>query len=424
MFATDGNSWRTAAALIALAGPALLLTACNDDPLFDLPPEQPTNVTAAVQDQSVTIAWEPGTNATSQEVRVSPVVAVPASAGNALQADDLVQVFNDNTTNTALFEDLEPGPYTATVTAINASARVPSDPEPFTIAGSASVPVITSVAVAEGDPTTVIVEWTGVEGAENYQVSLTADDDTGDFSEIAGASATSFPFSPVNPGTTYTAEVCLFTQGGGVGECGATVDYTVPVNAAPVAAITAPANLDEFFNTELITFTGTGTDAEDGELTGESLAWSSDLDGPLGTGEELLDVDASTVSLGAHLITLTATDSEDATGEAAVIITINEATSAISFPDDIQAYLGDTGANCTSCHQSGGVAASIPLVTWEDIVRGTGSGGESPLIVIGDATMGVLIPQLATTHGGGPADAATIESYETWVNDGAPDNTP
>jgi predicted CXXCH cytochrome family protein len=226
MFGNEGTHRRMLAAVLAFAAPAFLLTACNDDPLFDLPPDPPTNVTAAVQNQSVSIGWTPGANATSQEVRVSPVVAVPASAGNSLQAEDLVQVFNDNTTNTALFEDLEPGPYTATVTAINASARVPSDPEPFTIAGAVNAPVITAFYADENDPTTLIVEWTGVEGAENYQVSLTADDESGDFSDIAASSATSFPFSPVNDGTTYTAQVCTFSQASGVGDCSGTLDFT------------------------------------------------------------------------------------------------------------------------------------------------------------------------------------------------------
>ena len=211
---------------------ALLVTvgACNDDPLFEIPPEAPTTVAAAVQGTSATITWTPGAGATSQEVRLSPVVPVPLSQGTALLVeDDHVQTFADNTTSSALFENLTQGTtYSATVTAINGSSRTSSEPISVQIAGSGTAPVITSVALDENDPTTLIVEWTAVEGAENYQVSLTADDATGDFQEIAGAAATSFPFSPVNPGTTYTAEVCLFTQGGGVGECGSTVDFMVP----------------------------------------------------------------------------------------------------------------------------------------------------------------------------------------------------
>ena len=223
----DRTRRRTLAAVLAFAAPVLVLGACNDDPLFDLPPDPPTNVAAVVNGQDVTINWTPGVNATSQEVRLAPVVAVPASAGNALQAEDYVAVYNDNTTNTHTFTDVEPGAYTATVTAINASSRAPSEIATVTVQEPAGdAPVITAFYADEEDPTTLIVEWTGVEGAENYQVSLTADDDTGDFSEIAAASATSFPFSSVNDGTTYTAQVCLFTQGAGVGACSATQTFT------------------------------------------------------------------------------------------------------------------------------------------------------------------------------------------------------
>ena len=106
---------------------ALLVTvgACNDDPLFEIPPDAPTNVTGAVQGTSATVTWTPGPGATSQEVRMSPIVAVPASAGTALLVeDDRVQTFADNTTNSALFENLTEGTsYETTVTAINGDSR-------------------------------------------------------------------------------------------------------------------------------------------------------------------------------------------------------------------------------------------------------------------------------------------------------------
>jgi hypothetical protein len=51
---------------------------------------------------------------------------------------------------------------------------------------------------------------------------------------------------------------------------------------------------------------GYGYDVEDGELSGESLAWASDRDGLVGNGEMVWDVD---LSPGRHTLTLTATDS-------------------------------------------------------------------------------------------------------------------
>ncbi|MCL7980465.1 MAG: hypothetical protein M8865_11255 [marine benthic group bacterium] len=414
MLAREGRKSRIMAVVLALAVPAFAITACNDDPLFDLPPDPPTNVATVVNGQDVTVNWTPGINATSQEVRLSPVVAVPASAGNALQAEDYVAVYNDNTTNTHTFTNVEPGPYTVTVTAINASSRAPSEIATVTVAGGNAAPTITSFGAVEGTPTTLRIEWTDVEGEENYRVTATPDDDSPEFIDIASSNATFFEFSGAVVGATYTAQVCAIFAGD-VEECSATTTYTVAGNQAPTAEITAPADLAEFFDTELITFTGTGTDAEDGALTGESLAWSSDLDGPLGTGEELADVDASTVSLGEHVITLTATDSEGATGVDSITITIR----VPSFATDVQPWFVDTG--CTGCHVAGGIAESIPLDTYDAIVNGV-NGNDDPLIVSGDSSLGVLIPLLGTDHAGGPYDAFATDTLSVWVDDGALDN--
>ncbi len=54
-----------------------------------------------------------------------------------------------------------------------------------------------------------------------------------------------------------------------------------------------------------ITFQGTGTDPEDGNLTGANLSWSSSTDGAFGTGTSF-SFDGFTV--GDHTITLTAVD--------------------------------------------------------------------------------------------------------------------
>jgi len=216
MFAHDGTHRRMLAAVFAFAAPAFLLTACNDDPLFEIPPDAPTDVAVAVQGTSATVTWTPGAGATSQEVRMSPIVPVPASAGTALLVeDDHVQTFDDNTTNSALFENLTEGTsYSTTVTAINGSSRTTSDPIVAVISPPSNEPVLTAFYADETDPTILIVEWTGVEGAENYRVTLTPDDDSPEFIDIAPASATSFPNGPVNDGTTYTAEVCALLPGG------------------------------------------------------------------------------------------------------------------------------------------------------------------------------------------------------------------
>lgn len=56
-----------------------------------------------------------------------------------------------------------------------------------------------------------------------------------------------------------------------------------------------------------VTFAGKATDPQDGALSGESLRWRSDRDGPLGTGRE---VRVGQLALGLHRITLIATDGD------------------------------------------------------------------------------------------------------------------
>ena len=50
-------------------------------------------------------------------------------------------------------------------------------------------------------------------------------------------------------------------------------------------------------------------DVEDGVMTGASLVWSSDIDGPLGSGEAI-DVLATALTPGSHVLSIVATDSD------------------------------------------------------------------------------------------------------------------
>ena len=100
-------------------------------------------------------------------------------------------------------------------------------------------------------------------------------------------------------------------------------DITVVPNAAPAAQIALPASNAIFTRatngTVSVSFAGTGTDPEDGVLSGASLVWTSSRDGQIGTGTSLSRAD---LAVGAHAITLTARDAQGATGTATTTITI------------------------------------------------------------------------------------------------------
>ncbi len=100
-----------------------------------------------------------------------------------------------------------------------------------------------------------------------------------------------------------------------------TTDSTTSgTNTAPVASISVPAEAATFNEGSKITFTGAGTDTEDGTLSGAALYWGSSIDGRLGIGSILRDVDLST---GTHAITITATDTAGAAHAVSIALTIN-----------------------------------------------------------------------------------------------------
>lgn len=96
--------------------------------------------------------------------------------------------------------------------------------------------------------------------------------------------------------------------------------FSVP-NSSPQVFILSPDDESLFLGTQSILFEGEAVDREDQKLTGSSLEWESDRDGPLGTGE-ILTSKATQLSEGRHIITLTATDQVGSTDTASVEIDV------------------------------------------------------------------------------------------------------
>jgi hypothetical protein len=89
-------------------------------------------------------------------------------------------------------------------------------------------------------------------------------------------------------------------------------------NNAPTVTITSPLTGSSFGFGTSINFVGTATDAEDGVLT-PAIAWSSDVDGALGTGGS---INVTTLTVGEHVITASATDIDDNQSATSINITI------------------------------------------------------------------------------------------------------
>ena len=86
----------------------------------------------------------------------------------------------------------------------------------------------------------------------------------------------------------------------------------------PSVTITSPANGASFASGESISFAGSVSDTEDGDLTA-GLIWTSDLDGQIGTGGSF----SAVLSDGTHAITAEVTDSGGNTGSDSITITVN-----------------------------------------------------------------------------------------------------
>ena len=65
---------------------------------------------------------------------------------------------------------------------------------------------------------------------------------------------------------------------------------------------------------------GTGTDFEDGILSGSNLSWTSNVDGQLGTGN---NIGMANLSSGIHIISLTGIDSQGSIGKHSITITVS-----------------------------------------------------------------------------------------------------
>lgn len=88
-------------------------------------------------------------------------------------------------------------------------------------------------------------------------------------------------------------------------------------NTAPVVSISSPASGASFLVSRAITFTGSASDAQDGDLS-SAVQWTSSLDGVIGSGPSF----TRTLSIGVHTITASVSDSGGLSGSAFATITV------------------------------------------------------------------------------------------------------
>ncbi|HKK90498.1 MAG TPA: hypothetical protein VJ936_03805 [Desulfobacteraceae bacterium] len=181
-------------------------------------------------------------------------------------------------------------------------------------------------------------------------------------------------------GNTVGSDAIAITVGDG-DSADATTD-----NTSPNVDITSPSTDMSFNLGEIISFEGVGTDAEDGDLTGDALVWSSNVNGGIGTG---VSIAVDVLSQGEHTITLTATDSKGSSSNAFIIITVGSSSNApavnisspASSPDGTYgANAGDTINFTGSATDYDGSAITGENLEWISSKDGTlGTGSELPI---------------------------------------------
>lgn len=96
---------------------------------------------------------------------------------------------------------------------------------------------------------------------------------------------------------------------------------STPTNNSPSVTISTPSDNSSFDSATVISFAGTASDTEVGDIT-SNLSWTSNLDGQIGTGGSF----TNTLSDGEHTITAQVTDGGGKTSSSSVTITVGTST--------------------------------------------------------------------------------------------------
>jgi arylsulfatase A-like enzyme len=96
-------------------------------------------------------------------------------------------------------------------------------------------------------------------------------------------------------------------------------ERSAPVLSAPTIVINSPSDGSTHIEGEVVTFEGTATDSDDGDLSA-SILWTSDVDGEIGVGAS---VSIDELTPGAHVIFALVTDSDSFDAAAEIGITVN-----------------------------------------------------------------------------------------------------
>jgi hypothetical protein len=124
--------------------------------------------------------------------------------------------------------------------------------------------------------------------------------------------------------------------------------------APPTVSINAPGNGSTSESGASVSFSGSASDPEDGNISA-NLSWSSSLDGTIGSGASF---STSALSLGSHTITASVTDSDGLSGSAAISISVTP----VGGGNGPQNAAYDSGLGAPACAVAGSSCDSLALL--------------------------------------------------------------
>ncbi|MFC1728165.1 beta strand repeat-containing protein [Nanoarchaeota archaeon] len=278
-----------------------------------------------------------------------------------------------------------------------------------------TAPVISNVQAVSITNESAIINWTTDEASDS---SINVEGTVNTFIGLVTNHSVPTP-GTLAPNTTYFYNV---TSCDANSNCATSVQYNFTtqanINLAPNATITNPLTGSQYQNGSAIVFNGTGVDLEDGNLTGASLVWTSDLDGALGTGNGL---SVSTLTIGNHTITLTATDSGLLTDNDSIQVEV------ILTPTNNQPVFDSSAVN-TNVHvtspYSFDVNASdadlLDVLTFTDNLAEFVINSTSGLITFTPNTVGMVSGILTVCDNSGFPNNCTNQTFDLNVTNSAP----
>lgn len=183
-----------------------------------------------------------------------------------------------------------------------------------------------------------------------------------------------------------------------------------PGNTPPAVTITSPADGTTVVEGRVISFAGSATDAEDGDLS-SSLGWESNLDGVIGAGRLF----SAALSVGTHTITASVTDSGNLDGFDAVSVnvqantvpsvTINSPTDGATFTQDTSITFIGTATDA----EDGDLTAVLRWLSSLDGEIGAGGSFSTSALSVGTHAISASVTDSGELAGSSAVSISVIE---------------